>query len=742
MKRIFIALILFGAIAGVILSALHTESTAPTPLALLKERYAAPEKPSANHSLFTQLQKTFARPQEVTAACILCHNGRHHEVMRSTHWRWERLEYVEGKGIRAIGKKNILNNFCIGISTNEQSCNKCHIGYGYADQSFNFNDSLNIDCLSCHDTSGTYLKATGGAGMPDSTVDLTFVAKNVGRPGRTNCGTCHFYGGGGNNVKHGDLEKALFDPTRDIDVHMASEDVNMQCVDCHTAKQHQMLGKLYSVSSMNRGRVECESCHGRLPHSDDLNNKHTLKVACQTCHIPIYAKVNTTGLYWDYSTAGKTEDGQFCDVKDSLGFDTYLTIKGSFIWGRELKPEYYWFNGRAAHYLIGDTVDASKPVKMNQLFGAYDDPDAKITPVKVHRGKQIYDTKFNYLIQPKTVSTVPGDGGYWKELNWNRAAEEGMKAINLPYSGNYGFIETEMFWPINHMVSPKDETVKCEECHTRKESRLAALTDFYLPGRDSNSWIERIGTWAILLTLAGVLSHGFLRYLTRDRRAPVEIVKKEYIYAGFERFWHWMQAGLILFLALTGFEIHGAIKFFGFEQAVSYHNVAAYCFLVLTAFSIFWDFTTGEWRQYLPTKQKLKAEIGYYLIGIFRHAPHPTRKTSLSKLNPLQRLVYLGLIVLVIPLMVTSGLLYMFYRYPQRYEVISLNIQGLSTVALLHTIGAFFLVAFFVAHLYLITTGHTLTSNLKAMITGFEDMPEEKSSSEETVAPTDSPPIK
>jgi len=66
----------------------------------------------------------------------------------------------------------------------------------------------------------------------------------------------------------------------------------------------------------------------------------------------------------------------------------------------------------------------------------------------------------------------------------------------------------------------------------------------------------------------------------------------------------------------------------------------------------------------------------------------------------------------------------MFYRYPQRYEVLSLNISGLRTVAILHTFGAFLLVSFFIIHLYLITTGRTVISNLKAMITGYEDLPD------------------
>jgi thiosulfate reductase cytochrome b subunit len=202
-------------------------------------------------------------------------------------------------------------------------------------------------------------------------------------------------------------------------------------------------------------------------------------------------------------------------------------------------------------------------------------------------------------------------------------------------------------------------------------------------------------------------------------------MKRHYVYSAFERFWHWMQAALILFLALTGFEIHGSIRFFGFDQAVRYHTFAAITLLILIVFAIFWHLTTGEWRQYLLTKKNLKAQIEYYLFGIFRNAPHPTKKSVLSKLNPLQKIVYAGLKVILIPSMIITGLLYMFYRYPQRHEVISLNLGSLAGIAILHTLGAFLLVSFLIAHLYLMTTGQTVTSNLQAMVTGFEELPEE-----------------
>ena len=104
MKRILISVLVLGALIGMFSVALHKTSTENTPLEKLKEQYAHKVKASVDHSLFPQLKTKFKKPQEVTAACISCHNGRAAEVMHSTHWNWERIEYISGKGIRPLGK--------------------------------------------------------------------------------------------------------------------------------------------------------------------------------------------------------------------------------------------------------------------------------------------------------------------------------------------------------------------------------------------------------------------------------------------------------------------------------------------------------------------------------------------------------------------------------------------------------------------------------------------------------------
>jgi len=209
-------------------------------------------------------------------------------------------------------------------------------------------------------------------------------------------------------------------------------------------------------------------------------------------------------------------------------------------------------------------------------------------------------------------------------------------------------------------------------------------------------------------------------------------MKRVFIYKRFERFWHWCQAALILFLAITGFEIHGTFELFGFEHAVSFHRIAAYMLVILIAFAIFWHFTTDGWRHYIPTTKNFIAQVRFYAFGIFKGEDHPIAKTELSKLNPLQRLVYLGLKLVIIPMLVISGLLYLYYNSLGEPTSIIEKV-GLESIALWHTLGAFLMISFLVVHIYMTTTGHTPLSNIKAMLTGYEELEDDDNESEDKI---------
>ncbi|SIN78243.1 cytochrome b/b6 domain-containing protein [Halodesulfovibrio marinisediminis] len=193
---------------------------------------------------------------------------------------------------------------------------------------------------------------------------------------------------------------------------------------------------------------------------------------------------------------------------------------------------------------------------------------------------------------------------------------------------------------------------------------------------------------------------------------------KLYLYTRFERFWHWAQATLIIILLVTGFEVHGTFTLFGFGSAVEIHNFCAWTWLVLYAFIVFWIITTGEWRHYVPTFVKMFEVIQYYVSGIFKGEPHPVPKSERVKHNPLQRITYLGIVSVLVPFQIITGFMYYLYNdWPTFGWAFDL-----STIAILHTVGAFAMLVFFVVHVYMTTTGHHPFSHIKAMVTGYEEL--------------------
>jgi len=195
----------------------------------------------------------------------------------------------------------------------------------------------------------------------------------------------------------------------------------------------------------------------------------------------------------------------------------------------------------------------------------------------------------------------------------------------------------------------------------------------------------------------------------------VKKIKKIYLYTRFERLWHWLQGLMIIILMITGFEVHGTFKLMGFQTAVNVHNFVGLSWLVLFSFFVFWLFTTGEWKQYIPTTKKLFDVIFYYSFGIFKGREHPVQKSTGAKHNPLQRLTYLGISAMLLPVQMATGLIYYLYNYMP-------GGISLSILAVVHTLMAFLLVNFLIIHVYMTTTGHSLFSHITGMITGWEEI--------------------
>jgi len=327
-----------------------------------------------------------------------------------------------------------------------------------------------------------------------------------------------------------------------VGVQVGVDGGNSASPPCHKTESHKIAGSRVAPTASDphgallrgqktgRNPATCQACHGDQPHKPGLGgglmgtlskgdrlNAHTRTLACQTCHIPAFARGGVpTKMFWDWSTAGTLDaNGRPFQKKDEHGHVIFDSKKGDFRLGENVKPDYVWFDGRVDYTLKSDRIDPTRVVRMNTFHGNAGEPNARIWPVKRFQGKQPYDLEYLTLLIPHTAT--PDDTALWYNFDWTKALTVGAAAAGQPFSGKFGFAETEMLWPITHMVAPKDQALGCAECHSR-DGRLKEVAGVYLPGRDHDMWLDRAGFGLAGLALLGVLGHGGLRFLTRNRR--------------------------------------------------------------------------------------------------------------------------------------------------------------------------------------------------------------------------------
>lgn len=499
----------------------------------------------------------FTTGYALTQACLQCHAPVATQVMATAHWTWSgptpdllaMSRFSVADPLAAlnpgnIGKVNLINNFCVGVPSNEKRCDQCHAGYGgdpdaakpqKTARAYTLADSsipleARVDCLVCHADPARYSKNPKDFGKPNATVDLKAAAETVALPTRANCGACHFFAGGGDNVKL--MGSGLKNPTEATDVHMGR---GMTCADCHATSGHAFKGSGVHVPT-HTARVACADCHGSTPHfgvvaaNGDTLDEHTAKLACQTCHIPKFSKTQFTKMDWDWSTAGdnKTcagtpgpcvagvvvnkvnEDGTL-NPDSALTATSYDYIKGSFVWQRNVTPAYRWSNGTSTHATTGDRADLAgmgvtpadaDRITLGEPVGG--PADGKIMPFKLMRGRQAMyvDGASSFVINPN----VFGPGSFWGVIQavgydfptytfdagtapgqpsvdklWGKilavgAAAAGQVPPGTPafakYDGvnpGYDWRYTRLYMDMNHEVSPKAQALGaagCVDCHS------------------------------------------------------------------------------------------------------------------------------------------------------------------------------------------------------------------------------------------------------------------------------------
>ena len=290
---------------------------------------------------------------------------------------------------------------------------------------------------------------------------------------------------------------------------------------------------------------------------------------------------------------------------------------------------------------------------------------------------------------------------------------------------------------VHYIPLVKTKVARCESCHSKNtilaklEQKVdfstkdfinkAGMKDFgYVVGAHRIPALDCILILVVLGPLALPIFHGGMRIITR-RKEPLQLPEEKILLHPLtERIWHWVHAVCIIGLIITGTMIHWPEKFSGFQIAVTVHNWFGIITVMDFMLWLFYNLGTKRIRHYIPRAEDIPTgmitQAKFYAYGIFKHHPHPYAPSEDNKFNPLQKFAYLQFQVMLMPVLLLSGILYMF---PDYFRGVIAALGGLTVLATVHLILGALFTAFLVAHLYLATTGETVGENFKAIIFGY-----------------------
>lgn len=419
--------------------------------------------------------------------CMSCHDGEFSEMLDSTHYKWvgDTTEMANRNGTLQGKLTNSVNSYCINILGNWNVCGKCHVGRGLRPDD-QLADKTNIDCLTCHNED--YARARGRQAdgslapslavktdrTPEEQLILDGYTRNITKPTRTSCLTCHAFAGGGNGVKRGDLSMSGTDlhgaplaegsnnnSDPNFDVHMNMAGANLSCQSCHVFENHKTIGRgsdLRPTDDPARGaEVSCVTCHAGFDvkgghaaagASRTDADRHIARVSCQACHIDRYAKVTTEiNRDWRFAPDGSPADGTGGPNHPNLEIlDNIL-------------PVYRFWNRTSDNYLLGDTA------VMDPETGGY--PTSK--PIGDLNDGKLYPFKYKTAVQPMVAADkrlVALDTYEYLKVSGNvdAAVASGLENMGYPANEPVEWVITETYQLLNHGI-PTAATVDCVKCH-------------------------------------------------------------------------------------------------------------------------------------------------------------------------------------------------------------------------------------------------------------------------------------
>jgi len=203
-----------------------------------------------------------------------------------------------------------------------------------------------------------------------------------------------------------------------------------------------------------------------------------------------------------------------------------------------------------------------------------------------------------------------------------------------------------------------------------------------------------------------------------------------FLYPIWVRLWHLVNAILILILIFTGITIYYPEKESSFfimdlSKATVWHDVSAKILIIsylgFLAGNIFTDngkhYRIGE-KSFLSALLK---QLRYYLYGKFKHEINPYPATMENKFNPLQKLTYIIIMYIALPIIIISGVGLML---PDTVIEKIFGADGYFLLDIMHIIMAAIISLFLIIHIYLGVIASKPTAGLRGIITGYSESEE------------------
>jgi hypothetical protein len=422
--------------------------------------------------------------QDYPSNCLNCHDGgiggsQYVDMFNSLHYKWmgDAPDMTNAPAIQQGKLTNELNSYCINILGDWKVCGTCHAGRGMKPGTGD--TKANIDCLVCHSSeyATQRVRLADGVSMGVVTPTDTMV-RNITKPTRTTCLQCHAKAGGGDGVKRGTLSLAtITNASPTFDVHMNTTGPDLSCQACHTFVNHKVTGKGSDLRPTDlASEVKCTTCHATMDSGSGHTaagggaelDRHVARVACQSCHIPTYAKVATeTHRDFQFHHDGSPADGV------SGPSHPLMIMQANLI------PEYRFWNRTSENQLLGDNAN----LQFDAVKGTYNTsrPNGNVNDGKLYPFK--YKTAHvpiarggscdGQLIALNTLEFLKISG------NVDLAISQGLAAMGC--SGDtVEWVNSDTYQLLNHGVNPSVNATACTQCHGSLTTNLNLASDSML----------------------------------------------------------------------------------------------------------------------------------------------------------------------------------------------------------------------------------------------------------------------